>query len=99
MTGCVTELITVGLPARTALGLVGYPRSSWYRHRRPAAERPAPIPQAERVQPHALSHAEIAEILAWLGQERFANLSVQQVYWTCDLRSLRWLMRIGGAVR
>jgi hypothetical protein len=21
------------------------------------------------------------------------------VYWTCDLRSLHWLMRIGGAVR
>jgi hypothetical protein len=24
---------------------------------------------------------------------------LQRVYWTCDLRSLHWLMRIGGAVR
>jgi hypothetical protein len=28
-----------------------------------------------------------------------SSSTVQQVYWTCDLRSLHWLMRIGGAVR
>lgn len=39
------------------------------------------MPQAERVQPHALSEAETAQIVAWLGEERFANLSVQQVFW------------------
>lgn len=71
----------MGLPARTALCLVGYPRSSWYRHQRPPADRSAPMPQSERVQPHALSEAETAQIVAWLGEERFANLSVQQVFW------------------
>jgi len=45
------------------------------------------MPQSERVQPHALSEAETAQIVAWLGEERFANLSVQQVCSTSDLES------------
>jgi putative transposase len=64
------------------LALVGYPKSSWYRHRQPGQGRkPDPVPQAERVQPHALTEAETAQIVGWLGQDRFADLSVQQVFW------------------
>ena len=69
------------MPTRAALAIVGYPKSSWYRHRRPLAERPAPVPQADRAQPHALSEAETSQIVGWLSEERFANLSVQQVFW------------------
>jgi putative transposase len=69
------------VPTRTGLQLVGYPRSSWYRHRRPAVPRREPVPQAERVQPHRLGEAETGQIVAWLSEERFANLSVQQVFW------------------
>jgi putative transposase len=60
--------------------LIGYPKSSWYRHCR-ATVRPAPVPQAQRVQPAALSQAETAEIVAFLAEDRFADLSVQQVFW------------------
>jgi hypothetical protein len=81
LTACVVGLTTVGLSTRAALALAGYPKSSWYRHRAPPRERPALVPQKERVQPHALDAAETAQILGWLGEERFAHLSVQQVFW------------------
>jgi putative transposase len=64
------------------LRLTGYPKSSWYRHRRgDGGAKPDPIPQRERWQPQALSLAEECQILAFLDQERFADLSVQQVFW------------------
>ena len=69
------------MATRAALAIVGYPKSSWYRHQRPLADRPAPVPQADRAQPHALSEAETSQIVGWLSVERFANLSVQQVFW------------------
>lgn len=62
--------------------LLGYPRSSWYRDRRPGRGRVVdPVAQADRVQPHALDRAETQQILDWLSEERFADLSVQQVFY------------------
>lgn len=70
------------MSTRDALSRVGYPKSSWYRHRQPDGGRqPDPVPQADRVQPHALDEVETAQIVAWLSEERFADLSVQQVFW------------------
>ena len=39
------------------------------------------MPQADRVQPHALSAAEEDTIVSFLGEDRFADLSVQQVFY------------------
>ena len=65
-----------------ALRLVGYPKSSWYRHRKPGGGgKPDPVPQADRVQPQTLVLAEVLQIVSWLGEERFAGLSVQQVFY------------------
>lgn len=75
-------MTAAGWTTRNALALTGYPKSSWYRHQQPnQGRRPDPVPQADRVQPHALDEAETGQILAWLGEERFADLSVQQVFW------------------
>jgi putative transposase len=64
------------------LTVLGYPRSSWYRHQQPGGGRvDDPIGQADRVQPQALDAAEVAQIIAWLSEERFADLSVQQVFY------------------
>lgn len=79
-TDCVGQLIRAGLKISRALSLVGYPKSSWYRHQRPTV-KPPPIPQAERDQPQALRAAERAEIAALLSTEEHAGLSVQQTFW------------------
>jgi putative transposase len=64
------------------LTVTGYPKSSWYRHRRPNSGcRLDPIPQRARVQPQALTEAEESQIVAFLAEDRFADLSVQQVFW------------------
>jgi putative transposase len=70
------------LGVRAALSRVGYAKSSWYRHQRPGrGGKPDPVPQSERVQPQALSLAETVQIVSWLSEERFADLSVLQVFW------------------
>lgn len=66
--------------------------------------RPAPVPQAQRYQPHALTGAERAQIVAWLGESRFADLSVQQVFWRVldehrYVGSLRTWYRVAAARR
>lgn len=65
-----------------ALQLTGYPKSSWYRHRQPDGDGTRDlVPQRDRRQPHALSAAEQDQIVAFLSEDRFANLSVQQVFY------------------
>lgn len=67
-----------------ACALVGQARSSYYRrsrgyqHYQPV---PEPIPQADRVQPSALTRAERDQIVAVLEQEEYGDLSVVQTYW------------------
>jgi putative transposase len=82
------------------LAQVGYPKSSWYRHQGPVAPRP----QAERVQPHQLGEAEVGQIVGWLSEERFAHLSVQQVFWRvfdegCYVASMRTWYRVAARHR
>ena len=90
----------MGLPTRAALANVGYPKSSWYRHQQPnCGGRPDPIRQADRFQPYALDEGERAQIVGWLSEERFADLSVQQVFFRildegCYVASLRSWYRI-----
>lgn len=40
-----------------------------------------PVPQVDRFQPSALTVVEEALIVGWLGEERFTDLSVQQVFY------------------
>lgn len=75
------ELVAAGLGVRDSLLLVGYPKSSWYRHQAPVVEGAVVVAQRDRPQPNALSEAERALIVGWLSEERFADLSVQQVFW------------------
>jgi putative transposase len=77
----VSALVAAGLATRAALRLVGYPKSSWYRHLDPPVGVVDPVPQRDRVQPNALSPAETAEIIGWLSCEEYADLSVQQTRW------------------
>lgn len=83
---------------------MGYPKSSWYRHRAAPVERAAPVPQALRYQPHALNAAERAEIVALLNEPRSADLSVQQVFWRAleggvFVASMRTWYRVAAAHR
>jgi len=84
------------------LTLLGYPRSSWYRDRQPGRGRVVnPVGQADRVQPHALDRAETQQILDWLSEERFADLSVQQVFYRvfdegCYVASQRTWYRVAA---
>ena len=84
---------------------VGYSKSSWYRHHKPdGGVKPDPVPQVDRHQPHALTAQETAQIVAWLGEERFCDLSVQQVFWRVwdeghHVASLRTWYRVAAAQR
>ena len=87
--------------------MVGLARSSYYRirhgyrHYQLVVE---PIPQAERVQPAALTQSERDQVAAILTREEYADLSVEQIYWRvfdggeigCSERSF---YRVAGACR
>jgi putative transposase len=69
---------------RLACDLLGASQASyWRRHRvSPAPERPAPIPQAQRTQPRALSETERATILEHLHSPRFVDMAPGEVWAT-----------------
>jgi putative transposase len=63
-----------------------------------------PVPQAERRQPQALTSAEQDQVVAFLSEERFVDLSVQQVFYRvfdegCYIASLRTWYRIAARHR
>lgn len=80
----VTALAVAGMAVTVACVLVGVPRASYYRvvkgyrHYEPVAH---PQPQAERVQPAALSAAERHQVVDVLSMPEFTDLSVHQTYW------------------
>ncbi|OUS95466.1 IS3 family transposase [Rhodococcus sp. NCIMB 12038] len=80
----VDELAATGIGVRAACGLVGLPRSTYYRltrnyrHYRPVTD---PIPQKKRRQPAALTADERTAIIAVLESDEYAELSVVQTYW------------------
>jgi len=67
---------------RAACAASGVPQATWYRRHRisPPAPKPAPVPQAGRVQPRALAAAERAAILDALHSDRFADLAPAEVW-------------------
>jgi putative transposase len=104
----VAELAPL-IGTRAACAAVGLPQAGYYRRHRhsPAPERPAPVPQRERVQPRALSAAEREAILAELHSERFVDLSPAET-WAILLDEGRYLgsvstfyrlLRAAGEVR
>ncbi|PBC45601.1 IS3 family transposase [Rhodococcus sp. ACPA1] len=84
MIGFVDELTATGIGVRAACGLVGLPRSTYYRlthhyrHYRPVTD---PIPQKNRQQPATLTAAERAAGVSALESAEYAELSVVQTYW------------------
>lgn len=103
----VTDLAQAQIPITRACQLVGLARSTYYRiyrgyrHYQPVAD---PIPQADRVQPAALTQAERDHIAAILIREEYAKLSVDQTYWrvfdTAEVGcSERSFYRVAGACR
>ncbi len=69
--------MTVGAACR----LMGVSRATWYRRQHPALQVAEPIPQRQRHQPAALSQEEREQILAFLAEDRFEDLSVSQVFY------------------
>ena len=72
------------MPITTACGLLGIPRSSYYRrahHYRHYIPVTDPVPHTDRHQPAALSDTERTRIIDLILAEENADLSVVQVYW------------------
>ena len=77
MTGAALDELVALVPTRRACTLVGLPRASLYRRRRPAVaptSRPRPAP------PNALTPAERQQLLEVLHQRRFCDLPPAQVW-------------------
>lgn len=73
-----------GTEVSTGCRLVGVARATYYRiHRKYRHYTPVldPIPQSERAQPAALTQAEREQVVAALTDERYADLSVTQLFW------------------
>jgi putative transposase len=66
---------------RRACAAAGWPRATWYRHRRPSPPPPALRPP-RRPPPRALSATEQAAVLDALHSERFADAAPATVYAT-----------------
>jgi putative transposase len=70
----MSELIEAGISQREACRSIGTSRATWNRWRKKAASPPAGFHLVRSgVQPHALSAAERAEVLALCNSERFQN--------------------------
>jgi putative transposase len=95
----VSELAPV-IGVRVACEAVGAPQAGWYRRHRqsPAAQRPAPVPHRDRVQPRALTQAERKEILDELHSQRFVDVSPTEV-WAILLDEGRYLGSISTFYR
>jgi putative transposase len=77
VTGAALEELVALVRTRRACALVGVPRASLYRRRRPAVaptSRPRPAP------PNALTPAERQQLLEVLHQRRFCDLPAAQVW-------------------
>jgi putative transposase len=77
VTGAALEELVPLVQTRRGCALVGLPRASLYRRRRPAmsqASRPRPAP------PNALTPAERQQLLEVLHQRRFCDLPPTQVW-------------------
>jgi len=68
------------VPVKQLCAALGFPRSTLYRRRQPAAA-PAPV-QEPRQSPRALSATEKVTVREVLNSERFADLAPRQVYGT-----------------
>lgn len=73
-----------GTAVTTGCRLLGVARATYYRlHRHYRHYTPAavPLPQSERPQPAALTRAEHEQVMAALTDDRYADLSVTQLFW------------------
>lgn len=71
--------IEVVMTTKTACALLGVPRATHYRHRRPKIFGAAP-PPARGAQPAALTAAERQHVMDVLNSPRFADKSPAQVW-------------------
>lgn len=82
MTDQAIITLTDRVGVRAACDAVGAAQAGYYRRHRtsPAAARPTPAPQRDRVQPRALSREERQAILDVLHSDRFADLAPGEVW-------------------
>lgn len=94
------EQLAVLIGRAAACHAVGVARSSWYRRNRvgPAPARPEPIPQAERVQPRALSLDERARVRELLNSADYVDEAPATV-WTKELDAGRYHCSISTMYR
>ena len=91
----VAETMGNAIPLKKLCAVLGIPRSTVYRMRKPTA------PQAPHRPPRALSEGEKATVLEVLNSERFADLAPRQVYgvlldegeYSCSISSLYRILR------
>jgi len=91
----VAETMSNAIPLKKLCAVLGIPRSTVYRMRKPTA------PQAPHRPPRALSEGEKATVLEVLNSERFADLAPRQVYgvlldegeYYCSISSMYRILR------
>lgn len=76
----IGELVAVGTSLNSSLRLVGVAKSSWHYLHHPRAGKADPVPHGERPAAAWLSPAERAQVVAQLGREDLANLSVGEAF-------------------
>lgn len=78
----IGELVAAGTSLNSSLRLVGVAKSSWHYLHHPRAAKVDPVPHCERQAAAWLSPAEQAKVVAQLGREDLANLSVGEAFAT-----------------
>lgn len=77
----LSELTAAGRSQRSALTLIGLSRGSLHYRRRPRARAAAPIAHVDRVQPHALTEAESAQVAQAVNASLAKGRSVKHAWY------------------
>jgi putative transposase len=78
----VVSSLAQQIGTQRACAVLAYPRSSYYRHQRPAARPAASENRPPAVSPRALSATEREGVRETLNSDRFMDCSPRQVYGT-----------------
>jgi putative transposase len=75
------QLKAAGRSQRSALALIGLSRGSWHYRNKPRARVAEPIAHADRVQPHALTEAESAQVAQAVNASLAKGRSVRHAWY------------------
>jgi putative transposase len=103
----IVSTLAQQIGTQQACEVLAYPRSSYYRHQRPAARPADSENRPPAVSPRALSAMERESVRETLNSDRFMDCSPRQVYGTlldeevylCSVSTLYRILRDNGEVR